>query len=63
MKRGRNQIPMKFGDEIDAFSPWRRALCVFYNNTGIVKKTQRAYNKRVRKQIKQELRHVQQGQI
>ena len=58
MKRGRNQIPMKSGDEIDAFSP-----CVFYNNTGIVKKTQRAYNKRVRKQIKQELRHVQQGQI
>jgi hypothetical protein len=56
MKRGRQQIPMSHGDELDAFSKWRRALCVFYNNTNIVKQAQRRYNKRLRRQWKQELR-------
>ena len=55
MKRGRQQVPMKFGDEIDAFSRWRRALCVFYNNTGLVKDAQRRYQKRVRKAARREI--------
>ena len=36
MKRGR-AVPMKGGDEYDAFTGWRHLLCVFYNNTGIRK--------------------------
>jgi hypothetical protein len=43
------------GDEHDAFSPWRRLLCVFYNNTGIAKYAKTAYNKRVRRKVKEEL--------
>ena len=54
MKRGRT-VPMKCGDEMDAFSRWRHFLCVFYNNTGIAKYTKRAYNKRVRRVIKEDL--------
>ena len=61
MKRGRNQIPMKFGDELDAFSKWRHALCVFYNNTGLVKEAQRRYNKRVRRYAKEIIEHEQEG--
>jgi hypothetical protein len=46
---------MKFGDEIDAFSRWRRALCVFHNNTGLVKDAQRRYQKRVREAARREI--------
>jgi hypothetical protein len=55
MKRGRTE-PMKCGDELDAFTGWRRLLCVFYNNTGIAKYCKTAYNKRVRRKAKEELR-------
>ena len=62
MKRGKQQIPTNYGDEVDAFTRWRRMLCVFYNNTGLVKQAQRRYNKRVRKLVKEELRHETGGQ-
>ena len=55
MKRGKQQIPTNWGDEVDAFTQWRHVLCLFDNNTGLVKKAQRRYNKRVRKLAKQEL--------
>lgn len=47
---------MKFGDEIDAFTKWRRLLCVFDNNTGLVKYSKRTYNKRVRRKARLETR-------
>ncbi len=44
MKRSRT-TPMTSGDEYDAFSKRaRRALCVFFNNTGLIKYWQRKYN-------------------
>ena len=55
MKRGRT-VPMKSGDENDAFTGWRHALCVFYNNTGIRKYWKRKYNKRMRRLGKNSLR-------
>ena len=57
MKRGRQIVPMGCGDELDAFSRWRRALCVFYNNTGLVKDAQRRYQKRVRQAARKEIEH------
>lgn len=54
MKRGRSE-PMRGGNEHDAFTGWRRHLCVFYNNTSLVKYWQRKYSKRVRRKIKQAL--------
>jgi len=48
-------IKVKSGDEHDAFSGWRRLLCVFKNHTGIVKKQQRSYNKRLRQQHKHDI--------
>jgi hypothetical protein len=55
VKRSRT-TPMTSGSEYDAFSKRaRRALCVFFNNTGLVKYWQRVYNKRDRKIAKRGL--------
>jgi len=54
-KRGR-AVPMKGGDEFDCFTGWRRHLCVFYNNTSLVKYWQRKYNKRVRRIVRRDCR-------
>ena len=51
----KDKIPLSDGDENDAFSPWRRLLCVFYNNTGLTKRAKRKYNKRARKQAKEDV--------
>lgn len=48
-------------DEYDAFSRWRRALCVFENNTGIVKDAQRSYQKRVRQDSKREIDYYEES--
>ena len=47
---------MKGGDEHDAFTGWRRVLCVFDNNTGVVRYWKRKYSKRVRRIVKDSLR-------
>ena len=47
---------MVCGDEWDAFSKWRKVLCVFYNNCGLGKQAKRKYNKRVRKAAQKDLR-------
>lgn len=47
---------MKGGDEFDCFTGWRRHLCVFYNNTSLVKYWQRKYNKRVRRIVRRDCR-------
>jgi hypothetical protein len=39
----------------DAFTGWRHKLCLFDNNTGIVKYAQRCYNKRVRQAARKEI--------
>jgi hypothetical protein len=39
----------------DAFTGWRRRLCVFYNNTGLVKYAQRCYWKAVRQAARREI--------
>ena len=40
---------------MDAFTRWRRLLCVFHNNTGLSKYWKRHYNKRVRRKTRSEL--------
>ena len=47
---------MRNGGEMDAFTPWRRLLCVFHNNTHIRKWWKSKYNKRVRKAAQKDLR-------
>ena len=49
------RIPMKGGDEQDAFSRWRKLLCSF-NRAGVVKQSKRKYNKRFRKAAKIKLK-------
>ena len=51
MKRN-DRIPMKGGDEEDAFTSWRR---VFGWRPGTIKAIKRKYNKRVRRTIRREL--------
>ena len=51
----KDRIPLADGDEHDYFSRWRRILSVFYNNTGLGKKMKRKYNKRVRREVRNEL--------
>lgn len=53
MKRGKKQLPD--GDE--AFSRWRHCVCLFYNNTGLVKYAQRRYQKRVRRAARREIEY------
>jgi len=50
------EIPAKGADEVDAFTSWRKYLC-YLQRSGAVKKIQRAYNKRVRQNVK---RNIQQ---
>jgi hypothetical protein len=50
--RRKDRIRLIDGDEEDFFSPWRRLLCVFHNNTRLGKKMKRKYNKRARKEAK-----------
>ena len=61
MKRWKQQIPMGCGMELEAFSRWRRWICIFDNSTGVVKGLQRQYNKRERKLAKQELEYEDGG--
>lgn len=49
----KGRIKMKGGDEYDAFSPGRKYLCCL-DRPGVVKKTKRKYNKRVRQEAKQQ---------
>lgn len=51
------EIPLQDGDEQDAFTGWRRVIACFDNTTGLVKRQQRKYWKRVRKHWKQLLRN------
>jgi hypothetical protein len=52
----RPELPLRSGDAMDAFSRWRRLLAVFHNRTGLVKRQQRAYWKRVRRYWNKQLR-------
>ena len=47
----RNRIPSQGGDEEDAFTRWRK---LFHYRAGELKRIKRGYNKRFRKQGKQE---------
>lgn len=48
------EIPAKGGSEVDAFTPWRKLLC-YTQRSGVIKKIQRSYNKRVRQYTKYEI--------
>jgi len=50
------EIPLKSGDEYDAFTRWRRLLRW---KAGQIKKIKQRYNKRLRRKIKQELNTVE----
>lgn len=47
--RGHQDIPMKNGDEYDAFTGWRQ---VYGWKPGTIKNIKRAFNKRVRQRAK-----------
>lgn len=49
-------LPMQ-GSEYDAFTGWKHLLC-YLERPGVSKKIKRAYNKRVRKHYRQELRNA-----
>ncbi len=54
--KGRRALPAhNDGDMHDAFSGWRRLLCVF-NKPGVLKKTRRRFHKLARRVSKQGLR-------
>lgn len=54
--QGRRALPAhKDGDMHDAFSPWRRILCVF-DKPGIIKKTRRRFHKFARREAKRIIR-------
>ena len=53
---GRRFLPMKSGDEVDAFTRWRYLL---YWKSGDRKKIKRLYNKRVRKLFRLENRQLE----
>lgn len=54
--RGRKSMPPeKDGDTHDAFSQWRRLLCVF-DKPGVIRKTRRRFHKLVRREAKREIR-------
>ena len=48
------EIPAKGAHEVDAFTIWRKWLC-YMQRSGVVKKVQRSYNKRVRQHTKMEI--------
>ena len=56
MKQGRT-TPMKGGDEYDALTNWRQLLC-YLGRSGVAKKIKRQYNKRVRKEGKNETKDL-----
>ena len=56
MKQGRT-TPLKGGDEYDALTGWRHMLC-YLGNSGVAKKIKRGYNKRVRKEGKNETKDL-----
>jgi hypothetical protein len=47
--------PLKSGDEQDAFSGWRKLLCVF-KRPGVARKTKTRFSRRVRHEVKASLR-------
>jgi len=47
--------PLKSGDEQDAFSRWRKVLCVF-KRPGIARKTKARFSRRVRHDVSTALR-------
>ena len=49
------EIPMKGGFEQDVLTGWRKEYC-YTKKAGVCKKAKKKYNKRVRRQIKQEIR-------
>jgi len=49
------EIPMKGGFEQDIFTGWRKVLC-YAQKAGVCKKAKKKYNKRVRRQVKHDLR-------
>ena len=51
--RRAHRVPMKDGDEVDAFGNWRK---VNFWQDGELKRIKRKYNKRQRRQWKQDLR-------
>lgn len=54
--RGRKALPPdKDNDTFDAFSGWRRLLCVF-DKPGVIRKTRRRFHKLVRRVAKREIR-------
>lgn len=48
---------MKGGFEQDVFTGWRKVLC-YTQNAGVCKKAKKQYNKRVRRQIKLEIKFL-----
>ncbi len=58
MRRSKLEIPLIDANEQDAFTRWRHLLCVFRNNTGLVKYWQRRYNKRVRRRARETLQKL-----
>lgn len=55
--QGRKSQPAaKDSDTDDAFSGWRRLLCVF-DKPGIIRKTRRRFHKLVRREAKREIRN------
>ena len=56
MKQGRT-TPMKGGDEYDALTKWRQLLC-YLGRSGAAKKIKRQYNKRARKEGKNETKNL-----
>jgi hypothetical protein len=56
MKQGRT-TPMKGGAEYDALTKWRQLLC-YLGRSGVAKKIKRQYNKRARKEGKNETKNL-----
>ena len=50
--------PTKDGDEQDALTQWRHALCSF-NRPGVAKHAKQRHNRRTRRQMRQQLKGEQ----
>lgn len=53
---GMYRRPKRTYEEQDAFTSWRQVYCYLSNRPGVVKAIKRVHNKRVRREVKQQLR-------
>lgn len=53
----RHREKMKSGDEFDAFSSWKKLLCVF-QPPGVSAKTKKRFNRRIRKEARLAVRQA-----